>query len=264
MTRRTVVAGNWKMHLGPGEVAGFFEDLAHELDGGALERPGLDVLVFPPTLSVPAALEAPSRPPSIGVGVQNVHWEDEGAFTGEISVPMALQAGATHVLVGHSERRHLFGETDDEVGRKVKAVVRHDLTPVICVGETLEQRRAGRLDEVLVRQLDGALAGLDEVGADVDRILLAYEPVWAIGTGETATPDDASEAHGILRAHLEKGGHESGVPVLYGGSVKPHNVGDLLAADGVDGVLVGGASLQPDSFARLIEAGAAAAAAAGR
>jgi len=257
MTRRTVVAGNWKMHIGPDEVSSFFEGLVGDLAEGAVDRAGLEVLVFPPTLSVPAALRAPVRPRSVGVGVQNVYWEDEGAFTGEISVPMARDAGATHVLVGHSERRHLFGETDDQVGRKVAAVARHGLTPVVCVGETLEQRRAGRLEEVLVDQLDGALAGLDEIGADVGGVLLAYEPVWAIGTGETATPEDASEAHGILRERLAASGHDTGVPVLYGGSVKPHNVGALLATDGVDGVLVGGASLQPDSFARLIEAGAA-------
>lgn len=258
MARRVIVAGNWKMHLGPDEVAPFFEGLARELVEGVLDRSRLEVLVFPPTLSVPAALGAPSRRPPIDVGVQNVHWEDEGAFTGEISVAMARQAGATHVLVGHSERRHLFGETDDEVARKVGTVARHGLTPVICVGETLEQRRAGRLEEILVRQLDAAIRGLGEVGAAVSRVLLAYEPVWAIGTGETATPGDASEAHGILRARLEETGHDAEIPILYGGSVKPHNVRDLLAADGVDGVLVGGASLQPDSFARLVEAGAAA------
>lgn len=259
MARRVIVAGNWKMHLGPDEVAPFFEGLAREVAGGALDRPRLEVLVFPPALSVAAALGATSRPAPVGVGIQNVHWEDEGAFTGEVSVPMARQAGATHVLIGHSERRHLFGETDDEVAWKVGTVARHGLTPVVCVGETLEQRRAGRLEQVLVGQLDAAIGGLEDVGATTDRVLLAYEPVWAIGTGETATPEDASKAHRILRARLEGTGHDAEVPILYGGSVKPHNVGDLLAADGVDGVLVGGASLQPDSFARLIEAGADAA-----
>jgi triosephosphate isomerase len=190
----------------------------------------------------------------VRVGVQNIHWEDQGAFTGEVSAPMAAEAGATFALIGHSERRHVFGETDEEVALKVGAACRHGLVPVVCVGETLEERRAGRVDEVILRQLDSALTAFPPKG----RVLLAYEPVWAIGTGETATPDDASAAHGTLRRRLAAalGPAKAGeVAILYGGSVKPDNAAELLAAPEVDGVLVGGASLDADSFARIASAG---------
>jgi triosephosphate isomerase len=166
---------------------------------------------------------------------------------------MAQEVGAEFALIGHSERRHVFGETDDEVGRKVKSVLGAGLTPVICVGETLEERRAGRLEEVILRQLDAALDG---VGASAAEILVAYEPVWAIGTGETATPTDAAIAHAMLRSRMaERLGAEraADIPILYGGSVKPANAAELLSAPNVDGVLVGGASLDPESFAAIAE-----------
>jgi triosephosphate isomerase len=190
------------------------------------------------------------------VGVQNIYWEASGAFTGEVSAGMAAAAGATHTLIGHSERRHVFGETNEEVGWKVQAALEAKLVPVVCVGETIEERKAGRLDEVILQQVDAVLPILAE-HPDA-RVLVAYEPVWAIGTGETATPQDASEAHGILRRRLgEVLGEERGhaLPILYGGSVKPGNAAELLGAPEVDGVLVGGASLDPGSFARIAEAG---------
>lgn len=252
-----IVAGNWKMNLGPEGARGFIE---------ALELPGSPdegrVLLFPPAISFAAVREALAAREgmAVGLGVQNVHHEDAGAFTGETSVPMAREAGASHVLVGHSERRHVFGESDGEAAAKVEAVLRHDLTPVLCVGETLEQRRADRVREVILGQLDAVLdhrAIRDPLAEGAGRFLVAYEPVWAIGTGETATPGDASEAHAILRSRLaEILGDEEGsrIPILYGGSVKPGNAADLMAAPGVDGVLVGGASLEPDSFARIVDA----------
>jgi triosephosphate isomerase len=245
-----VIAGNWKMNLGAEAARAFFAGLA--LEDVPFDR---ELVVFPPALSLAAVAAAPERDPRLRLGVQNIHWEDRGAFTGEISAAMALEAGATFVLIGHSERRHLFGESDEEVAAKVRAARRHGLVPVVCVGETLAERRAGRLEEVILRQLDAALPAL---GAE-ERTLVAYEPVWAIGTGETATPADASEAHGTLRRRLAGAWGEraaAAVPILYGGSVKPENAAELLAARDVDGLLVGGASLDPSSFARIASAGA--------
>lgn len=244
-----VIAGNWKMHHGPSATRSFFADL----DVGAVEAEH-EILVFPPTVSLRDAADvAPAR---VGIGVQNIHWEDEGAFTGETSARMAREAGAGFVLIGHSERRHVFGETDEEVRRKVEAAILHELVPVVCVGETLEERRAGRVDEVIMRQLGAALPSLAQGGA---RFVIAYEPVWAIGTGETATPEDAAAAHATLRAGLEDGVGVAGAPkvsILYGGSVKPDNAAELLAAPDVDGVLVGGASLDPSSFVAIAMAAA--------
>lgn len=242
MAADRVVAGNWKMHHGPSATREFF---------GRLEVPGDGprLLVFPPAVSLEAAVG--SRPEGVEVGVQNIHWEDRGAFTGETSPAMAADAGATLALVGHSERRHVFGETDEEAARKVLAALRHDLTPVLCVGETLDERRAGRVEAVILRQLTAVLTLL---GDDPPPFLVAYEPVWAIGTGETATPADASAAHATLRHRLAQTlGREgaAAVPILYGGSVKPGNAAELMAADDVDGVLVGGASLDPGDFARI-------------
>jgi triosephosphate isomerase len=251
MSARTVISGNWKMHHGPGDARDFFARLAP----GDLAD-GVELLVFPPALSFAAAREAGhSVDPPVALGVQNIHWAESGAFTGELSAEMARDAGASHVLVGHSERRHVFGETDQETARKVEAGFRVGLVPVFCVGETLEERRAGRVEEVILRQLDAALpAVLDNPHAG---FMVAYEPVWAIGTGETATPEDAQAAHSTLRARLvEALGSErgAGIPILYGGSVKPDNAAGLLSQGEVDGVLVGGASLDPESFAAIARA----------
>ncbi len=245
-----VIAGNWKMHLGPHDTRRFFK----EFDASVLEM-GHELILFPSTASLGAAFLAREEAvKGIGLGVQNIYWEDAGAFTGETSAPIAANAGAEFALVGHSERRHVFGETDEETAKKVAAARRHGLVPVLCVGETLEERRAGRVDEVVLRQLDAALPELDVEGS---RFLVAYEPVWAIGTGETATPADASAAHATLGRRLTKAlgaGRADRVPILYGGSVKPDNAEELMAAEHVDGVLVGGASLKPESFAAIVRA----------
>jgi len=244
-----VIAGNWKMNHGPSGTRAFFAGLRLPEGAGTHE-----VIVFPPALSLAVAVASHDRDRRIQLGVQNIHWEDDGAFTGEVSAQMAKEAGAGFVLIGHSERRHLFGETDEQVAGKVRATRRHRLIPVVCLGETLEERRAGRVDEVILGQLDAALEALDE---SRERFMLAYEPVWAIGTGETATPEDASAAHGALRARLDERigpARATRVPILYGGSVKPGNAAELLNAPNVDGVLVGGASLDPASFAALVEA----------
>ena len=244
-----VIAGNWKMNHGPSGTRAFFAGLRLPEGAGAHE-----ILVFPPALSLAVAVSTPDRDRRVQLGVQNIHWEESGAFTGEISAAMAQEAGAGFALIGHSERRHLFGETDEDVARKIRAARRHRLMPVVCVGETLDERRAGRVDEVILRQLDAALEALEE---SRERFLLAYEPVWAIGTGETATPADASAAHRTLRARLDERigpARATRVPILYGGSVKPDNVAELLGAPEVDGVLVGGASLDPASFAALVAA----------
>ena len=244
-----VIAGNWKMFKGPTAARAFFDQFT------ALHAPRADrtVLFFPPAATLPAVVEALQTRPDIGVGVQNIHWEAEGAFTGETSAPIARDAGARYALIGHSERRHVFGETNEEVGRKVAAAINAGLTPVICVGETLTERRAEKVAEVITLQLDAAIAGVPHGYAGP--LLIAYEPVWAIGTGVTATPADASAAHRMLRERLLSRWEMRDVPILYGGSVKPENAADLLAADGVDGLLVGGASLDPQGFARIAAAG---------
>jgi triosephosphate isomerase len=241
-----IIAGNWKMFRGPAATRSYFEALRVD------EVPSRhELLLFPPAVSLAAAVGA--RPPRVRIGAQNIHWEDEGAFTGELSPAMAREVGAEFALIGHSERRHLFGETDEQVAWKTGAAVRHGLVPVVCVGETLDERRAGRVEEVILRQLDAVLPEL----AAAERALIAYEPVWAIGTGENATPADASAAHATLRRRLVGGlGAEPAqrVRVLYGGSVKPGNARELLAADQVDGVLVGGASVDPASYVEIARA----------
>lgn len=245
-----VIAGNWKMHMGPAEARAFLGGL--DLEGVADDR---EILLFPPALTLAALASDPARDPRVRVGVQNIHWEDKGAFTGEASAPMASECGATFALIGHSERRHVFGETDEQVALKTAAARRHGLVPVVCVGETLAERRAGHVDEVILRQLEAVLPELEAC----ERALVAYEPVWAIGTGETATPEDASAAHTTLRrklVHALGPARADATPLLYGGSVKPANAAELLAASEVDGVLVGGASLDPLSFAQIASAGA--------
>ena len=242
---KPVIAGNWKMNLTPREAAAFMA----EFDASDLP---VEALVFPTALCLSAVIEGAASA-SVAVGVQNVHWEPSGAFTGEISAELAAASGASHALVGHSERRHVFGETDEMVARKVTSVLAAGLIPVVCVGETLDERRAGQVDQVITRQLDAILGSVDRE----TRWMLAYEPVWAIGTGETATPADASSAHGTLRVRLEEAlgiARATRVPLLYGGSVKPGNAEELLAASDVDGVLVGGASLDPESYAQIIAA----------
>jgi triosephosphate isomerase (TIM) len=245
--RRPVFAGNWKMNRGPREATSFFDTfLAHYLP-----HDDRTVLFLPPAISFAAAARAIRERPDIALGVQNAHWEKNGAFTGEIAAAMAAEAGARYLLAGHSERRHIFGETDEQVGLKAAAALAAGLIPLVCVGETLEQRRAGELTDVLLRQLDAATRHLADHAATV--LVIAYEPVWAIGTGVNATPADAADAHRIVRDRLADrfGPVAAAIPILYGGSVKPDNAAELLAAPGVDGLLVGGASLDPTGFAHI-------------
>jgi triosephosphate isomerase len=211
-----------------------------------------EVVVAPPFTALRAAAEA-ARGSKVGVAAQNLHWDKEGAHTGDISAGMLVDAGCTHVIIGHSERRHDCGETDTDVNRKVKAALVAGLTPIVCVGETLEEREKGETEKVLERQFQGGLAGLTP--QEFSRIMIAYEPVWAIGTGRTATPEMAVESHGFLRELVRKRFGESeakAIRILYGGSVKPDNIGGLMAQEEIDGALVGGASLKVDSFTALV------------
>jgi triosephosphate isomerase (TIM) len=242
-TRRWLLAGNWKMHLGPVEARAYLREFLERCP----PHSSRELLFFPPSLSLAAAAEACKGRDDVGIGVQNLYWERKGAFTGEVSASMVRDAGASWALVGHSERRHLFGESEEDTRRKVEAAAAADLGVVLCVGETIEQRRAGQAEDVVRRQLSAALAG----GAPSTRLAIAYEPVWAIGTGETATPEDAAEMHRVIGAEMEQLAGGLRVPLLYGGSVKPGNAGELLARPEIDGVLVGGASLEPGDFAAI-------------
>ena len=212
------------------------------------------VLFFPNALSVTTVSELVRERPDLEAGIQNIHWEDKGAFTGENSASMARDSGATHVLVGHSERRHVFGETDAQSNLKVKAAFRAGLTPVLCVGELLAERDAGDTETTVLRQLRAGIDGVED--GQVASMMFAYEPVWAIGTGRTATPDDASQVHSAIVAALKTaiGERALGVPILYGGSVNRTNATRLLAAPDVNGVLVGGASLDADGWNAIVRA----------
>lgn len=242
-----IFAGNWKMHLGPRSAEAFLDAWMPQWHVAA----GREVWFFPPAPSIAAVARSIAGRKGLAVGAQHVYWEPKGAFTGETSVAIAAEAGATHALVGHSERRHVFGETDDECRRKVAAVLDGGLTPVLCVGETLEQREAGDTHAVVLRQLT-ALDGLD--GATLAGVVVAYEPVWAIGTGRTATPDDANAVQQVIREELVRRGAAGGQRILYGGSVKPGNVAALISQPHVDGVLVGGASLDATQWAAITAA----------
>jgi len=232
-----LIAGNWKMFKGPRETEAFL---------AAFEQPaGVEVVVCPPFVSLAAAVKGASVKSGVAVYAQNAHWESRGAYTGETSPEMLVELGVNGTLVGHSERRRLFGETDETVGRRARAALGAGLGVIACVGETLEQRESGDTELVLKIQVEaiGFAAGEHE------RLMLAYEPVWAIGTGRTASPEQAGEAHAFIKGLLDR-------PVLYGGSVKPENTAELLGQQGVDGALVGGASLEPDSFAAICRAAA--------
>ncbi len=239
------------MYKTAAETNQFFEKFKQMINGAA----GCEVVVFPPALSVPTAVEAAAGT-SIRVGGQNIFWAAEGAYTGEISAQMLRAAGASWVLVGHSERRHqVCHETDAEVLKKAQAALTAGLTPIICMGERLEEHKAGKAHEVLVRQFAGGVAGLTE--EQFANIVIAYEPVWAIGTGQVATPHIASEAHKLIRSEAQKRfGEEASkqVRILYGGSVKPDNIEGLMRESEIDGTLVGGASLDPESFLRIVQA----------
>ena len=242
MSRRILIAGNWKMNKTSQEGAALVAEIAAGLPSGNLP----EILVCPPYLTIPAVVAA-AKGTALKVGAENVHWAESGAFTGEVSAAMLLDAGVTHVIIGHSERRQYFGETDETVNLRTKAALAAGLTVVVCVGETLAEREAGTTAAVIDRQTRKALEGV----ADVAQVVIAYEPVWAIGTGKTATPDMAQEVHAQIRAILaDLYGAEAAetVRILYGGSMKPANAPELLAKKDIDGGLIGGASLKAPDF----------------
>jgi len=242
------MAGNWKMYKTPAETTAFFEKF-RPLAGQAEH---CEVVICPPFTNLAAAVEA-AQGTRIRIGAQNVAWAKEGAFTGEISGPMIAASGATHAIVGHSERRQYFAETDETVLKRTQAALEFGLTPIVCVGERLEERESGHTEAVLVRQFQQGIAGLSE--RQFARIVIAYEPVWAIGTGKTATPEIAADAHRAIRGQARaKFGKEAAeaIRILYGGSVKPDNTRSLMAQPEIDGVLVGGASLDAVSFASIV------------
>ncbi len=246
--RRPVIAGNWKMYKTQAETRAFFAALKPLVAGST----HCDIVVAPPYTALAAAVEA-VRGSAISIAAQDVHWEKEGAFTGEVSTKMLVEAGCRDVIIGHSERRQYFGETDEAVHKKLKAALEADLVPIVCVGETLKEREAGQTEMVLNRQFRGGFSTL--TGAEFSRIIIAYEPVWAIGTGRTATPEMAAEAHRFLRQLAAAGftpERAAGLRILYGGSVKPDNIKGLMAQVEIDGALVGGASLDAQSFASIV------------
>jgi triosephosphate isomerase len=249
-SRRPIIAGNWKMHGTRAETEKLLSALHSQLTPDIyFDR---EVIVAPPFTALETAARLLESSP-IHLAAQNFYWEPQGAFTGEVSGPMLKDLGCSYVIIGHSERRQYFGETDEQVARKVKAAQLHNLIPVICVGETLEERENGATMSVITRQVQGALQG--QTPTDVTVLVIAYEPVWAIGTGRTATPAQAQEVHATIRtiiASIADQSTASAVRVLYGGSVKPDNIDGIMAQPDIDGALVGGASLQADAFARIV------------
>ncbi len=249
MARKKLIAANWKMYKTPDETRAFLRDFLPLVAGHDRD----EIVVCPSYVDLAAGVEA-AKGSNVAVGAQNVHWKSEGAFTGEISAPMLLSVGVTHVIIGHSERRQYFGETDDTVNLRLKAALESGLTPICCVGEVLEEREAGLTDDVLRRQCVRAFHAISAKKAA--KLVIAYEPVWAIGTGKTATPELAADAHAVIRREAKEAfGEEfaARLRILYGGSVKPENAAALMAQEEIDGALVGGASLDPKSFAAIVE-----------
>lgn len=246
--RVPVIAGNWKMYKTQADTRAFFGSFLPRVAASI----DCEIVVAPPFTALAAAVEA-ARGSRVSIAAQNLHWETQGAFTGEIAAPMLFEAGCRSVIIGHSERRQFFGETDVTVARKVSAALAAGLQPIVCVGEMLHDRERGATEEILETQFTGGFAAL--TARDFSPILVAYEPVWAIGTGRTATPEIAAEAHRFLRAlAAARFGREaaSRLRILYGGSVKPENIRGLMAQEEIDGALVGGASLEPASFAAIV------------
>jgi triosephosphate isomerase len=249
--RKKIVAANWKMNMTQAEAAAFVETLLVEI--GDLAE--VEVVILPPFTAIAKVNEALGKSQNIKVGAQNMHWERSGAFTGEISPAMLRDLFCRYVVLGHSERRSLFGETDEIVNRKVRAAHEATLRPILCVGETLDQRERGSVEKILALQLRGSLANLS--AKELQETVIAYEPVWAIGTGRTATAAQAQEAHAFIRhtlAQLSDEATAGKIRIQYGGSVKPDNARELMSQDDIDGALVGGASLDPRSFAQIVQA----------
>ena len=247
--RALLFAANWKMNLGPRDALEYLATFRHAY----APLPNRLVWFFPPAVSLEAVAEGLQHREDLAAGAQDIYWEPKGAFTGAVSGPLAVQAGARAVLIGHSERRHVFGETDEQTGRKVAAALGAELVPILCVGETLAQREADETVAVVTRQLEAALATLTP--ETLAKVTIAYEPVWAIGTGRNATPKDAAQVHAEIRKWLKA--HKAGATrILYGGSVNLKNAAELLAERELDGVLVGGASLDPAGWAELVRTAA--------
>ncbi|WP_369017409.1 triose-phosphate isomerase [Thermatribacter velox] len=247
--RIPIAAGNWKMNKTVAEASAYAEALLQELD-----TPGVEVIICPPFTSL-YALSQKFAGSSVKLGAQNMHWELKGAFTGEISGSMLLELGCEYVILGHSERRHIFRETAEEVGKKVETALKLGLRPILCVGETLEERERGETEAILAYQLEKGIEGITTF-PNVESIVIAYEPVWAIGTGKAATPQDAQEAIAFVRGKLsEQFGSEKAqqIRILYGGSVSPENVGQFVNQEDIDGTLVGGASLDAGKFLDIIK-----------
>ncbi|ETX05058.1 triose-phosphate isomerase [Candidatus Entotheonella palauensis] len=248
MERQPIMAANWKLHKTVAEARQFVD----ALKAGTTALEGVDVVVAAPFTALYAMSEQ-LRGTSVHLAAQDVFWERRGAFTGEISAPMLVDVGCSHVIIGHSERRQCFGETDDTVQRKVQAALAAGLGPIVCIGETLEQRQAGETFRMIETQIRAGLAGCD--ADEASRLVLAYEPIWAIGTGVTATPAEAQDVHRQIRhllAELWGEAAAQGIRVQYGGSVKPDNIASLMAEADIDGALVGGASLEADSFIQIL------------
>ncbi|MCF7807544.1 MAG: triose-phosphate isomerase [Candidatus Marinimicrobia bacterium] len=250
MKRNKIVAGNWKMHFGPAEAAEFTKSLSINI----LDTHGVSVILCPPFLALSAVSEG-VKGTEMKVGAQNMHWEEGGAYTGEITGAMIRETGAEYVILGHSERRHVFGESDNWINKKVHRSLKSGLIPILCVGEKIEEREVGETDNVVAKQLRQGLKDLS--ASEMETVIIAYEPVWAIGTGLTATPEQAADVHKFIRGALRSLYDQSVADstwILYGGSVKPDNTVGLLSNEDIDGALVGGASLKLDSFKGIIDA----------
>src|SRR5438477_2146704 len=247
MTKKKLIAANWKMYKNPTQTREFFREFLPLVAGHTRD----EIVVCPPYIDLCASVAA-AKSSNVAIGAQNLHWEKEGAFTGEICPNMLLDIGCTHVIIGHSERRQYFGETDDIVNFKLKAALEAGLTPIVCVGEVLEEREANLTEDVLRRQCLRAFHAIS--GKKAAKLVVAYEPVWAIGTGKTATPQLAAEAHLLIRGEAAKAFGDKladSLRILYGGSVKPENAKALMSEEEIDGALVGGASLNASSFASI-------------
>lgn len=252
MGRNYLIAGNWKMNNGTGSTAPFFKELSGRITDVPKE---VELLICPPFISLAEAVKAAEAVPNMNIGAQNMHFEDDGAYTGEISAAMLKNSGCSHVIIGHSERREYFGETDAIAGKKIRKALDAALTPILCVGEVLDQRKSDLHFQVVEAQILGSLDGFS--AAEIEKMVIAYEPVWAIGTGETASPKQAQEMHAFIRKVLSDiAGKDTAdkVQILYGGSMKPDNASELLGQDDVDGGLIGGASLKADSYSSIVQA----------
>jgi triosephosphate isomerase len=249
MARKALIAANWKMYKTPAEAQAFVDAFLPMVKGHTRD----EIALFPSPVLLPTVTAACDAS-NVAVGAQNIHFAEEGAYTGETSIGQLMAVGGTHTLIGHSERRQYFAETDEIVNKKLHTALKHGVVPIVCIGEVLEERETGKTASVLKTQITGGFAGITPEAAAP--IVIAYEPVWAIGTGKTATPEIAADAHRIIRTEIAKlFGAElaSGLRILYGGSVKPDNAAALIGQEEIDGALVGGASLKPDSFAAIVK-----------